>query len=74
VSQAEPAVVIAIRPEPSPEELAAITAAVTAALRLRATTQPADGPPAGSRWARQGRTEAMQRLGTMNDERQGPSW
>ena len=50
--------VITIRPEPSPEELAAIIAAVTAAL---ASTPAPETPPTRpiSRWARQGRLDAM---------------
>ena len=58
-----------ITPEPSPEELAAIVAAVTAAMRAQeaaamATPSP---PPETSRWARAGRLEAVRRLGEADD-------
>jgi hypothetical protein len=58
VSELDRQIVISIRPTPSPEELAAITLAVSAALHA---TTPAAGPPPPepSRWSRQGRLEAM---------------
>jgi hypothetical protein len=58
VSDRKPVPVITIKPEPSPEELAAIVAAVTSAL---AAMEPSSGPelrPA-TRWAKQGRRDAM---------------
>jgi hypothetical protein len=58
VNRDDQAMVISIKPEPTPEELAAITAAITTAVRSIA---PAVTPPAlaPSRWLRQGRRDAM---------------
>jgi hypothetical protein len=71
VSENEQQMLISIRPEPTPEEMAAIVAAIAVALREDPTlalwagsrssptfgTAPVLSQP--SRWARQGRLEAM---------------
>ncbi|MGI8963831.1 MAG: acyl-CoA carboxylase subunit epsilon [Thermomicrobiales bacterium] len=58
MSNQDDRIVLTITPTPSPEELAAITSAVSAALHA---TTPAAGPqpPEPSRWSRQGRLDAM---------------
>lgn len=53
--------VLTIKPQPSLEELAAITAAVTSALRSLHPVETLKEPDP-SRWARQGRLEAMSGL------------
>jgi hypothetical protein len=58
-----------ISPEPSPDELAAIVAAVSAALHHRANVPTPEAASRTSRWARQGRLEAMRGLDTSRDER-----
>lgn len=53
---------ITISPEPSTEELVVIVSAVTSALREGTQALPYDSGddlPQASRWARQGRLEAM---------------
>ncbi len=54
-------IVISIKPEPTPEELVAITAAIAATVR---SNVPIAAPPViePSRWARQGRLEAIRGL------------
>ncbi len=54
-------ITMAITPEPTPEELAAIVAAVTAALNVCRVADLVSAPPLPqpSRWAAQGRVEAM---------------
>jgi len=64
VSEREP-MTMSISPEPSPEELAVIVSAVTAAIWGRTPALPNDAAsdrPQSSRWARQGRAEAMRGL------------
>jgi Acyl-CoA carboxylase epsilon subunit len=61
VSAQEITPVISIHPEPTPEELAAIVSAVTSALRQAATAPEPEMRPT-SRWARQGRLDAMRAL------------
>jgi hypothetical protein len=61
VSEQEIAPVIAIHPEPTPEELAAIVGAVTSALTQSVTTSEPDTKSV-SRWARKGRLDAMRGL------------
>jgi len=53
-----------ITPEPSPEELVAITAAITAAVHFRSAADLVSAPVQlrPSRWARQGRHESMRGL------------
>ncbi|MBA3274331.1 MAG: hypothetical protein H0T72_00950 [Chloroflexia bacterium] len=53
--------IISITPDPTPEELAAIVAAITAAVRKHARCSPPGQihAPESSRWSRQGRHEAM---------------
>ena len=60
----EPALpLITITPEPAPEELAAIVAAVTAAILREGTRAlPYESGAGSSRWSRQGRHEAMRGL------------
>jgi hypothetical protein len=54
---------IEIAPEPSPEEMAAIVAAVTAAVMTRPVESGQQvRPPELSRWARAGRLAAMATL------------
>lgn len=68
--------VITIYPEPTPEELAAIVAAVTAALNSRMAAVPSlrgiiSASPLSqtSRWARRGRLDAMRGLDRDDIER-----
>jgi hypothetical protein len=61
VSEQEITPVISITPEPTPEELAAIVATVTSALGQTAAA-PEPEMRSTSRWARQGRLDAMRGL------------
>jgi hypothetical protein len=61
--------VISVRPEPSPEELAAIVAAVTVAMReAQSGAEPAPHQPETSRWTAAGRRDAMRGIGDPTNE------
>jgi len=64
VSADHAAMTVTVTPEPTPEELAAIVAAVTAALNGRRAAGPVSTlkSPRPSRWAHQGRLDAMRGL------------
>ena len=61
MNEQETTPIISIRPEPTPEELVAIVAAVTSALEQTAVAPEPEVRPV-SRWARQGRLDAMRGL------------
>ena len=66
MSQDAQPIVISIKPEPSPEEMAVITAAVAAAVRSLPQASEALAKPV-ARWARQGRVDAMRGLDRDHD-------
>jgi hypothetical protein len=73
VSESGPPITISITPEPSPEELAAITAALAAAVAMQGARDDANhgssvDVPSSSRWARQGRLDAMRGLDRLPSE------
>jgi len=70
VSEQETPIVFSITPEPSPEELAAIVAALTTAVsnRRAADVVSARSTPTPSRWSRQGRRDAMRGLVEVDDD------
>ena len=61
MSEDTPPFVISIKPDPTPEEMAVVTAAIAAATRLLAPMAELE-PEQHSRWSRQGRVEAMRGL------------
>jgi len=73
VSVRDTPIVISITPEPTPEELVAITAAVTAAafqagvVDCHSDEGGIVSRPEPSRWARQGRRDAIRGLDRIDD-------